>query len=203
MAAHYVETIKAARPVGPYLLLGYCLGAYVAVEMAAQLQERGDPVTFLRIVSTKRAASEPRSLLDHLQYHWPNLSGPYVAEHFRYRWQRVRQTGADLLCQLWLACGRPLPRVLLRQRVQGINHRAGLAWQPRTFRGRITYFQGQDDPGPEPASFWARLASEGVELVRVPGRGERIFRKPYAAGLAAALRRSLQAQPLQPRLLVR
>ena len=203
IAAHYVETIKAAQPAGPYLLLGYCLGASVAVEMAAQLQERGDAVAFLGIVSTKRAASEPRSLLDHLQYHWPNLSGPYVAERLHYRWQRVRQSGADLLCQLCLACGHPLPQVLLRQRVQGINHRAGLAWQPRTFQGRITYFQGQDDPGPEPASFWARLASEGLELVKVPGRGEGIFRKPYAAGLAAALRKSLQAQPLQPRLLVR
>jgi len=192
MAAHYVEAIKAARPEGPYLLLGYCLGGSIALEMAVQLQERRDAVAFLGIVSTEGAAPEPRSLHEHLQYHWPRLSGPYFAERLRYRWQRVLQTGADLLCPLWLACGRPLPQVLLRQRVQGINHRAGLAWQSRAFRGRITYFQGQDDPRAEPASFWGQLASEGVELVTVPGRGEGIFGKPCAAGLAAALRKSVQ-----------
>jgi acyl carrier protein len=192
MAAHYVEAIKAARPEGPYSLLGYCLGAFIALEMAVQLQERGDAVAFLGIVSTDGAAPGPRSLRGHLQYHWPRLSGPYVAEHLRYRWQRVLQTGAGLLCPLWLACGRPLPQVLLRQRVQGINHRAGLAWQLRAFRGRITYFQGQDDPCAEPTSFWGQLASKGVELVTVPGWGEGIFGKRYAAGLAAALRKAIQ-----------
>jgi thioesterase domain-containing protein len=197
MAAHYVGAIKGAQPEGPYLLLGYCLGAYVALEMAVQLQERGDAVAFLGIVSTERAAPAPRSLPEYLQYHWPRLSGPYVADSLRYRWQRVLQTGADRLCQLWLASGRPLPQVLLRRRVQGINHRAGVVWQSRPFRGRITYFQGQDDWRAAPLSYWGQLASEGVELVTVPGRGEAIFGKPCAAGLAAALRKSVQTQPLR------
>jgi hypothetical protein len=37
-----------------------------------------------------------------------------------------------------------------------------------------------------------QVASEGVELVTVPGRGEGIFGKRYAAGLAAALRKAIQ-----------
>jgi hypothetical protein len=192
MAAHYVGTIKGARPEGPYSLLGYCHGAYVALEMAVQLQERGDAVAFLGVVSTEGLAPRPRSLRGHLQYHWPRLSALYVADRLRYRWQRILQTGADLLCSLWLACGRPLPQALLRRRVNGINHRAGLDCQPRAFQGRITYFEGHDDPPTEPAGFWGRLASEGVELVTVPGRGERIFAKPCAPGLAAAIRKSLQ-----------
>jgi thioesterase domain-containing protein len=47
MAAHYVAAIRKVCAHGPYSLLGYCLGSYVALEMAVQIQELGEPVEFL------------------------------------------------------------------------------------------------------------------------------------------------------------
>jgi acyl-CoA synthetase (AMP-forming)/AMP-acid ligase II/thioesterase domain-containing protein/acyl carrier protein len=195
MAAHYIEAIQKARPAGPYFLLGHCQGAYIALEMAAQLQERGESVGFLGVVSTDGAAREPASLHGQFQYHWSRLSRltarqkwGYLVGRLGYRWQRVRQTGAELLSRLWLACGRPLPLALLRQRLDELNHRAGAAYRPRTFRGRITYLHGDGDHSLEAAALWERLASEGVHILKVPGRAAGVLREPHAGALARTLR---------------
>jgi thioesterase domain-containing protein len=195
MAAHYIEAIQKAHPVGPYFLLGHCQGAYIALEMAVQLQERGESVGFLGVVSTDGAAREPASLHGQFRRHWSRLSRltarqkwGYLAWRLDYRWQRLRQTGAELLCRLWLARGRPLPPALLRQRIDELNHRASAAYRPRAFRGRITYFHGDGDPSLEAPAFWERLASEGVHVLTVPGRGAGVLREPHAGALARTLR---------------
>ncbi|MGD0013728.1 MAG: alpha/beta fold hydrolase, partial [Bryobacteraceae bacterium] len=202
MAAHYIEAIHEAHLAGPYSLLGHCQGAYIALEMAVQLQERGESVGFLGVVSTDATAREPSSVHGHFQRHWARLSRltarqkwGYLAWRLDYRWQRVRQAGAELLCRLWLACGRPLPPALLRQRIDELNHRAGAAYRPRAFRGRITYFHGDGDPSLEAPAFWERLASEGVDVLKVPGRGAGVLREPHAGTLARTLRECLPDSP--------
>src|ERR1700733_13122075 len=48
MAAAYVDTVRAVRPTGPYLLGGFAIGAATAYEMAARL----DDVRLLAAVDT-------------------------------------------------------------------------------------------------------------------------------------------------------
>ena len=47
MATEYIESIQAIHPNGPYLLGGASFGSTVAIEMAKQLQEKGEVVSFL------------------------------------------------------------------------------------------------------------------------------------------------------------
>ena len=47
MAALYLDEIATVQPQGPYRIGGYCFGALVAYEMAAQLQSRGEEVELL------------------------------------------------------------------------------------------------------------------------------------------------------------
>lgn len=45
MASAYIDSIQAIQPNGPYLLGGASFGSTVSIEMARQLQERGETVT--------------------------------------------------------------------------------------------------------------------------------------------------------------
>lgn len=50
VAADHLEALKAAQPEGPYLLGGFCAGAWVAYEMAQQLRAQGHQVDGLIMI---------------------------------------------------------------------------------------------------------------------------------------------------------
>jgi thioesterase domain-containing protein/acyl carrier protein len=52
IAACYVDEILAVQPCGPYYLLGYCMGACVALEMTREIERRGDKVAQLLILDS-------------------------------------------------------------------------------------------------------------------------------------------------------
>ncbi len=56
IAARYVQTIKAAQPQGPYYLIGWSLGAHIALSMAQQLEAQGDQVAWLGTVDARLPA---------------------------------------------------------------------------------------------------------------------------------------------------
>ena len=51
-AAEYVKLMRAVQPVGPYNLVGFCLGGVIAFEMARQLDADGQSVNFLSLVNS-------------------------------------------------------------------------------------------------------------------------------------------------------
>ncbi|MEM7116112.1 MAG: amino acid adenylation domain-containing protein [Chloroflexota bacterium] len=52
MATHYIKEIKMVQPEGPYLLGGHCAGAWVAYEMAKQLEAQGEEIEYLGIIDS-------------------------------------------------------------------------------------------------------------------------------------------------------
>jgi thioesterase domain-containing protein len=50
MAASYVKAIREVQPHGPYLLSGYSLGGYAAIEMTRLLEAASEPVPFLALL---------------------------------------------------------------------------------------------------------------------------------------------------------
>ena len=50
MAAQYLEVVRAQQPHGPYLLGGYCNGAYVTFELARRLRMEGEKVDLLLLM---------------------------------------------------------------------------------------------------------------------------------------------------------
>jgi thioesterase domain-containing protein len=50
IAAEHLEALRAIQPEGPYLLGGFCAGAYVAFEMAQQLQAQGEQADMLVMI---------------------------------------------------------------------------------------------------------------------------------------------------------
>ncbi|NED60599.1 hypothetical protein G3I15_06645, partial [Streptomyces sp. SID10244] len=52
MAERYLAEIRRISPEGPYHLLGWSLGGYVAYAMAAALQSEGEEVAFLGVMDS-------------------------------------------------------------------------------------------------------------------------------------------------------
>jgi nonribosomal peptide synthetase DhbF len=52
MAARYVASIRSVQPDGPYRVIGWSLGGTFAHEVAVQLQQDGQEVSFLAILDT-------------------------------------------------------------------------------------------------------------------------------------------------------
>jgi acyl carrier protein len=64
MAAYHIAAMQERSPHGPYLLGGYCIGATVAIEMARQLEAKGEKVTHLLLI-------DPLSGTSWLRLAWP------------------------------------------------------------------------------------------------------------------------------------
>ena len=60
LAADHLAALQAIQPEGPYLLGGYCNGAYVAFEMTRQLEAQGQQVDALVMVEQGTAYPEIR-----------------------------------------------------------------------------------------------------------------------------------------------
>jgi amino acid adenylation domain-containing protein len=52
IAAEYIEAMRSVRPHGPYDLLGWSFGGFVAYEIASQLERQGETVSFLGLMDT-------------------------------------------------------------------------------------------------------------------------------------------------------
>jgi thioesterase domain-containing protein len=52
MADHYLEVIREIQPHGPYLLSGYSMGGYAAIEMARKLEAAGEAVPFVGLIDS-------------------------------------------------------------------------------------------------------------------------------------------------------
>jgi thioesterase domain-containing protein len=60
MATNYVERIRAVQQHGPYMLAGLCAGGVIAFEMARQLQDAGERVSFVGIIDAADVAAAKR-----------------------------------------------------------------------------------------------------------------------------------------------
>jgi len=61
LAREYVRRMRLVQPEGPYALLGWSLGGWIAAAMATELERTGVPVDFLAIADTRAILMQPRS----------------------------------------------------------------------------------------------------------------------------------------------
>ena len=52
MAAYYIDAMRTVQPQGPYLLAGHSSAAYIAYEMALQLEGQGEQVPLLAVIDS-------------------------------------------------------------------------------------------------------------------------------------------------------
>jgi thioesterase domain-containing protein len=212
MAAEYAAAVEAAAPDGPYLLGGWSFGGVVAFEMARQMRRRGRSVALVALLDSWAPALAPtaialreddvvrlflrdRSGLQELDASWLDAEPRGMGEAAALDWLLAGAHEAGLLkASLSSAQVRPLLDVYRA------NVRAGAAYRPQPYDGRLTLFRPQASP--EPTNGWSALAGEPVEVHEMAADHYSMLASPAVAVLAERLRsaieRSLGAASMAP-----
>jgi thioesterase domain-containing protein len=210
MAAHYLEVLRSVQPVGPYRIGGYCMGAFVAFEMAQQLRERGEAVALLALFVGHASEPRERSFLDRAAGVVGRLAarlGQARALRGRARLASLAASGRDLVRAL-AAAGRSgawrlahgildgapdLPAWLLRD-VAEMNLQAARSYRPSNYPGRMTVFLSGDLPpgySLDPAVDLDGLLARDLDVMRVPGTTDTMMKEPHVVELGRLLRSCL------------
>jgi thioesterase domain-containing protein len=201
MAAGYVEAVRAAEPVGPYLLGGWSTGGVVAFEMARQLQARGGKVALVVLldsVAPGSVAGDDAALVAGFAV---NLGVPFdrlaaapeqllrAGTEEQLEWVLEQARGAQLLppdvsptqlrrsFDLYLSTVRALE-----------NYRPPASPVPVALLRAAHAVEGE---GPETAAGWSRLSTMKLDVQEVPGDHLTMMREPHVSALAEILRERL------------
>ncbi|GAB4267285.1 MAG: hypothetical protein Kow0080_09260 [Candidatus Promineifilaceae bacterium] len=103
LAAHYVQAIKKAQPTGPYALCGYSAGGIIALEMAQQLQAKGETVASLIVLDIPIQGPNMAFLrrLSQRIGQWRGLNAEQETAQFIAWRNTVIATGHYLFYRLW------------------------------------------------------------------------------------------------------
>ena len=208
MATAYLEEVRQVQPEGPYHLLGACMGAVVAYEMALQLHAAGHEVGLLVLVEPRSPFRTPRLevlprqtptlrfIAKRLKLYTSNLTRLRGRQRFEYLHERVR-----VLTQVVVQ--RDLFRGGRSHLNSGFVRQANLAalrrYQPPVYPGRVVLLlaegrnvaSGEEDP----RLGWSRIAAGGVEAHSVPGDNSGLMlRRPNVEALAPLVKGYLDEQ---------
>jgi thioesterase domain-containing protein/acyl carrier protein len=222
MASYNLAAIQAVQPQGPFLLGGHSFGAYVAFEMAQQLQKQGHEVALLAILDTAAPVLGTQPLgLDWDDARWlhffagvvENISG----KHLEVSYDALQQLGPDE--QLHYVIDRMsrvdlLPPGVGTTQIRGFVQVSKANLQARympqeVHPTRIILFRASEPPSEhalqetalrdeiaevlrDPVWGWRFYAAGPVELHIVPGEHESLVAEPHVRVLAERLRVCLE-----------
>jgi phthiocerol/phenolphthiocerol synthesis type-I polyketide synthase E len=215
MATHYLNEIQTVQNKGPYMLGGYCLGGTIALEMAQQLQAKGQEVALLALLETYNWANIPiLSSFRKLHYYWEKIDFHYKNFLILPSQEKVvflREKARELKSRSGVWYGMLKAKFAyenhsnhgqysLLARLWDNNDRAALNYVPKFYSGKITLFLPKKSyaiyDGPDLT--WERLARE-VETYELPvypaGMLVEPFVKILAQKLKACILKALETEP--------
>ena len=180
-AEHYVTVLRAHQLNGPYRLYGYSFGAFVAFEMALQLQAAGQEVAFLGIgdVSLRLRRRGIKGL-----YPWQRTPKTVLNDWRRTRRERIKWK--PVLDDL--ARGVPVP-----QDVRGEYYRYAIRAVPPyrcrgVFRGDVTFFEADQAQERTPPY---EYVDGTVTVVPISGRHRDLVNAEQMHAIGRAIQRRL------------
>ena len=181
MAEHTIAVMMAARPAGPYLLVGYSAGGLVALEAARQLAATGHEVPLVVLLDTypSRATWPLGCHLEILGRQAVRACGALRRCTPRHAATEVTRRLRSLLHYLSASGVRlvaPPPVVAegtdaASRRVHLATYDAGEAYRPVRYAGKVVFLQPAEVPNLEPRRperVWGQFL-ENLVIRRVPG----------------------------------
>ena len=198
MATQYIETLKSIQAEGPYHLLGTCFSNSVVLEMAHQLQGRGDEVGKIFIID-----SAPVHLFGNdLDGKSKTLSRFFdllkrrdisrIQHKIKRRFQRKNQQQDTLLEE-----EESNSKKQLRITIDLLNKLyADYHW--KAFEGSIYFIRSKEFHERADKAYhltqWNKLAKGGVNLEVVPGHHLTLFEDPEVKGLAERIVQCIESE---------
>jgi amino acid adenylation domain-containing protein len=216
MAADYVREIQTVQPRGPYLIGGWCMGGYIALEMAHLLKAAGEEAALLVLIDTahpRYLEFLPRTTIFH-------RLGYKLFERIDYEVSTVRTlSGRERLPHLWRKANAIIPpaqafaerlievplsklhlkvphsRAYKLQCFYDMHDKAYKTYDPLPYQGRVVVLRSSKQPHgihPDPALGWGDLLKGELELREIPGHYINLLIEPSVRLLAEELKNCLQ-----------
>ncbi|MDQ0956315.1 phthiocerol/phenolphthiocerol synthesis type-I polyketide synthase D [Streptomyces sp. B4I13] len=208
-ATRYLGIMKDLQPEGPYHLLGWSFGGCLAYEVARQLHEQGQDVSFLGLIDTILPAALPgldsKMLLERF-----GRFVQYIEQTYGHRlelpYEELANTAdeeqIDVVLRLVADAGLSMSHgILEHQRTSYIDARVGERYQPKPYEGHVVLYRAQEaqplttalDPRylrSEADLGWAPLCPS-LEIVPVPGDHLSLIDPPFVEVIAEHLTQAL------------
>jgi thioesterase domain-containing protein len=209
MAEVYLSHARTVHPGGPWHLLGYSMGGYIALEMARRLRSRGDTVGMLALLDTSAPIDVPTKSPATVRANAIRVLAKYVLRIDADVEQLVELEADQQVRQLLergIASGA-LPPDYRSDRIQRMldvriaNRMAIANYHPAPYAGDILLcraedlsLSGEDGSGSvDPRLGWSAFA-EHITVIDLPGNHLTIIDPPTASDLAVVLAHHLATQ---------
>lgn len=198
MATHYISSMRAVQPKGPYFLGGWSMGGVVAFEIANQLQSQGEQVALLALfdskapiadnISTNYQDVDDTTLLAELATATAQSFGKELLLSSEINQIEPEKQVSYILQQMKAANLTP-PDVKLEQigyylQVCRSDNQAIRNYQPQIYPQRITLFSTENNQNTDSAQGWHKLSTQTVEVIFVPGDHQTMIALPNVQILA-------------------
>jgi thioesterase domain-containing protein len=195
MATSYIGAMKSVQADGPYRICGWSTGGYLAFEIARQLLDAEDQVSFVGLIDAAIPRAEEQfdenDLAPMLEMIFPDEDGQRIrqlrdqplaeqVDYFRQRAERARLVIA----------GAGAKHAQAIYSVFEANMRAAMAYSPRPLSARLTLFRATEQATPMHADQllgWGPWAAAGAEVLVIAGTHLTMLQPPAVERLAALL----------------
>jgi thioesterase domain-containing protein len=205
IAETYIEECAEIQH-GPYVLLGICFGANVAIEMAHHLNDRNRAPALVIVLdpsfeedgdSTTMATSKIPTKLGFVIERLRGLSDAYRAQSGVERRAWLREKRATLIRKIRHRNLLHGNRLEFKQfRVRAANLAAAERYRPRPYEGPMHAILTRDRPVDsrvEPRMKWIELVQRKITPVRVPGYDTGDVLSNHAHALASQIKQQIDA----------
>ncbi len=211
IAESFLKEIREVQPVGPYYLMGACIGGVVAYEMAQQLRAAGQEVRLLVLLETwmpqttakrwrrpnVRALALLGMVLSRLRLYFHTLKRFNGPQRFDYALDRLKMV-AEMIMRRDVLRGDPSEyhlRIVTEANLIALQH-----YHPRDYPGRVALFCAEDRNSVsdhDPTLGWGHLVSGSLETHTLPGKDSgSLLVEPQVRSLARQLEACIQCAQL-------
>ena len=170
MAAKYIKVIQTVQPEGPYFLGGACFGGVVALEMAKLFLLLEQKVDLLAVIDTPAPGHIPFKL------------------KLNYYFEQVKMT-------FKMIPDFNIKRLYSILKLYNLNYQAFLDYKPNTHSGKIVFFSAKERNEFKAQILeqaWSNLATEGIDIHRIPGNHVTMNYKPHVKVLSEKLMKHIE-----------
>jgi acyl-CoA synthetase (AMP-forming)/AMP-acid ligase II/thioesterase domain-containing protein/acyl carrier protein len=202
IAREHVQTILDARPEGPYIIGGWCVGGLVAYEIAQQLRMQDKEVALLVLFDTdcpksqseNSVVAQAASLKEKLGFHMTTLrqvelsrAPAYVLERLQTFGEKFRRRAWQVLYSLHVTMGvRINPKL---RDFEELVYFAARHYRPQPYDGRVLLLRRRLRPTEHDQDGqvdWSELL-ERLAVRDIPGDHRDMFLEPYVEFTAQTL----------------
>lgn len=209
-AAHYIEIIKTVHPKGPYLLAGSSYGGNMAVEMAIQLEKKGNQVALVALFDSY----PPISYENQFEDNWSFLTAFMSVAELMLGCKlndilndELKNCNED---EQWKYILEHLDKLLPEEVTSDEIPKLFNTWKkhhgelrnhvPQIYSGDITLFKAREKLPVDSSALnmeidetlilegWSKLSSKPIEYIKTPGNHFDMLDEPHVQILGEILR---------------